>query len=211
MLTVMTTGQATASVDTIAINLTLKNLKPNYETAVRLAAADLKKLQKSIMAIGFKKEDLKTINFTVDTKYERIKIKQDSTETKQKLIGYEVIHQMKIQFPYDMTRLSEVIYVIVGSGVPVEFDIRFEVSNREAYVNAALSNACLKAETQAKTLADALHVTLKGIAEISTQEHYPVYDARQYEVNYSMVAEQVIDIQPDDVVIEATVTIKYHI
>ena len=211
MLHVMTTGRATSSVDTILIQFKFKTFDPTYEKALHQAAVGLQKLQKSLMSIGFKKEQLKTTKFDVKTKYELVKVKTGSDEQKRQFIGYEVIHEMNLKFPFDMTRLSEVVRVIVGSGVPVEFNINFLVDDQEALENAALRDACLKAKTQAKTLAESLEVTLKGIAEISTKEHYHMYQDRQYDLNYSMAAEQMMDIQPDDVSVEMAVTVKYHI
>ena len=71
-ITVKGTGQASLPPDYIEIPLYLESRDEQYDQAIELASQKLEELQHCLEEIGFKKEDLKTSSFTVDTDYEQV-------------------------------------------------------------------------------------------------------------------------------------------
>ena len=70
----------------------LTTLKKQYNEALEKADEDLNELRKCLSSVGFTKEEIKTTDFQVNTKYENIK--EDSENYKRVFLSYVVIYKI---------------------------------------------------------------------------------------------------------------------
>ena len=96
-------GQIRVKPDMTRITLSLEGLYPEYGETLRRSAEDTEKIKDLLTELGFARTDLKTLNFNVDTEYERY---QERTTYKQRFVGYKYHHQMKVEFDSDNDRLG---------------------------------------------------------------------------------------------------------
>ena len=96
-------GQIRVKPDETRITLSLEGLYPDYGETLRRSAEDTEKIKDLLTTLGFARTDLKTLNFNVDTEYERY---QEKNTYKRRFVGYKYHHQMKVEFDSDNDRLD---------------------------------------------------------------------------------------------------------
>ena len=102
-------GQIRLKPDTTRITITLEGTYPEYSEALRHSAQDTEQIKELLSAFGFERPDLKTLNFSVDTAYERY---NEKGSYKQRFVGYKFQHQMKVEFESDNDRLGKILYAL---------------------------------------------------------------------------------------------------
>ncbi len=209
MLTVSATGTASLPPDTIQISFTLKALSPDYDDVIETAALQLQDLRTCLYPFEFTREDLKTTYYNVNTKYESVKNSEGNY--KQEFVGYEVMHQLSLSFAYDMQKLSRVIKALSICPAKPEFNLVFTVADEQALVNLALQNATALATQRANLLAESFQVIIQEIASIDMVDAKPYIQRRDYQIDYMVAEASFVDIQPEDVKTEMTISVAYHI
>ena len=68
-ITVKGTGNVSARPDYIILSLNIETLSKTYDRAMSEAAERIEKLQGVAVRVGYRKEDLKTTSFDVQTRY----------------------------------------------------------------------------------------------------------------------------------------------
>ena len=121
-ITVKGTGQASLPPDYIEIPLYLESRDEQYDQAIELASQKLEELQHCLEGIGFKKEDLKTSSFTVDTDYEQVKDEEGNYV--RVFRGYIVRHRLTFGFDFNHEKLGDVIQVISNCPAHPELSIQ---------------------------------------------------------------------------------------
>lgn len=78
--TIRVTGKGMLSVkpDTIRLRITQEGVRKEYAAAVKESADQKKDLNDALAELGFKKEDLKTLYFNVDSEYESYQDKNNA-------------------------------------------------------------------------------------------------------------------------------------
>ena len=73
MRTIRVTGKGRIKVkpDMTRITLSLEGIYPEYGETLRRSSQDTERLKDLLAGFGFERTDLKTLNFSVDTEYER--------------------------------------------------------------------------------------------------------------------------------------------
>ncbi|NLA95789.1 MAG: SIMPL domain-containing protein [Clostridiaceae bacterium] len=207
------TGQLAVQPDTTQLLLTLTGLHEEYSDAVRHSADAAGRLKEALAKAGFEQEDLKTVNFSVNSKYESV---QDSEGLyKQRFAGFEYDHRLKLEIPRDNERLGKALTAFLQSDVAVEFQIVYSVKDPRAAKNELLKNAVEDAKTKAGQLADAAGVRLGKILHIAC----PCEEvALRQEVMRStrFVGETVYtaispDLEPDDIRLKESVRVTWEI
>ena len=96
--TIRVTGKGKISVapDMIRLLITQSSVERSYEGAIRESADRKNELNAALSRLDFKKEDLKTLYFDVNTEYESYQAKDKSW--KRRLVGYKYTHRMKLEF-----------------------------------------------------------------------------------------------------------------
>ena len=208
-------GQLRVKPDMTRIMLSLEGLYPEYGEALRRSAEDTEKIKELLTGLGFARTDLKTLNFNVDTEYERY---QERNTYKQRFVGYKYRHQMKVEFDSDNARLGKVLYALAKCPLQPEFRLSYTVKDPEAAKNELLGKAVADAKAKAQTLTKAAGVMLKDIQSINyswAQINFEVEPMSRMLMRSDCAVNGAdsydIDIEPDDIQVSDTVTILWEI
>ena len=216
--TMKITGKGKVSVkpDIIRLNMTMEESYKEYEVTLSQSSETTKILKELFVSFGFKKDDLKTRSFDIDTKYESYKANNQSW--KKRLIGYTYTHHMLIEFNADNKKLGEILYALAHSVITPEISIEYTVSDPEKYKDELLKNAIKDSKHKAKVLAHAANVELGDIVSIdySWSEINFVSEPIQ---NFAFASAENtrdrtgydIDIEADDIDVADTVTVIWNI
>ena len=211
-LRVTGSGMIRLKPDTVRITMTLEGTETVYAETLRRSATDTETLRNAIGAIGFSHEDLKTLNFNVQTEYEGY---QEDGVYRQRLVGYRFRHELKIEFPWENERLGAVLNAITETTLAPEIRITYTVKDREAAKNALIGMAVADAKAKAAALTDAAGVKLLGIrhieyslCEIDLEVHPGRLFSMKRAVNEDCISPE---IEPEEITAEDSVTIDWEI
>lgn len=220
MKTIRVTGKGKIKIhpDMTRITMTLDGLWPQYGDVLKHSSEDTEILKALLEKYGFKKTDLKTLNFSVDPEYESY---QEQKAWRQRLLGYRFRHVMKVEFDSDNERLGKVLYALANNKeVTPEFRISYTVKDPEASKNELLAAAVRDSQDKVKVLSEAAGVALKELQSIDYswgEINFEVAPMNRLE-SKMMVCEDVedfgsydIDIEPDDIEVTDTVTVVWEI
>ena len=209
------TGMLRLRPDTTRIDITLHGVEKEYADAVRRSAEDTEKLKALLGKLGFEANELKTLNFRVDPRYESY---QEDNIYRQRLTGYEFYHGMKIEFPSDNSFLGRVLYALANSELTPEFSLSYTVKDKEASKNQLIGAAVIDARSKAEVLAEAAGVTLGKVLSINYSMGEPDFVVRPMakmmmarNESADMAGGYSINIEPDDIQVSDTVTIVWSV
>jgi uncharacterized protein len=204
--TLSVTGQAkvSASPDIAYISLGVISEDKDAKVAQKANAAAMEKVVASIKANGIKEEDIKTVNYSINPKYNYNQ--KDGTST---IVGYSVSNSVSVTVR-DLAKTGNIIDAAADSGVNASSSISFGLSNYEKYYNDALKNAVLAAKKKAGTMAEALGVTLKAPLSISEGGGYsPLQNYTTYDLKAESIA-AATPVQSGSLEITANVSAVYE-
>ncbi len=221
MKTIRVTGKGQIKIrpDMTRITMTLEGTDPNYDEILRRSAEDTVQLKELLGRFGFEKEDIKTINFSVDTEYEHYR---ENDVFKSRFVGYKFQHVLKIEFGSDNERLGKILYALAKCSVKPEFRLSYTVKDEEAAKNDLLGKAVIDSQKKAAVLTQAAGVALKDIQSIdyswgqinfevqsmsrmAREEGYYCMDLDEDSRSYD------VSVEPDDIEISDTVTVIWQI
>ena len=217
MRTVKVTGKGNLKIrpDLTRITITLTGVYKEYAETLKRSSEDTDKIKTVLSQFGFKRDDLKTLDFSADAEYEGY---SENGVYKQRLVGYRYRHTMKIEFDPDNDRLGKVLYALANSDLNPEFNISYTVKDREAAKNELLCKAVSDAKEKAALLTQAAGVALKDIQTIDYS--WGEIDMEVRTTN-SMLVRKVaapaaaesygMDMVPDDINVSDTVTVIWEI
>ena len=215
-ITVKGVGSTSVKPDYITISMTIESVRKDYNESMEDAAQRIEKLQDAVICSGYKKEDLKTISFDVDTRYENIHDRQGNY--KREFSGYAVTYRLKLSFDMDSKQLAKVIGTISESGAAPELSIAFTVKDpaeiSEALLVSATENAKAKAEILCKASGHELGLLLSidynwGEVNVISRTRYTMEDSVQPLMAKSSL--NAPEIEPDDINVSDTVTFTWEI
>ena len=104
--TIRVTGKGKISVkpDTIRLNISLEDTFREYENTLKNSAENVEILKDIIERLGYRRQDLKTLYFNINTEYESYQDRDKSW--KKRFKGYKYVHRMKLEFEADNKRLG---------------------------------------------------------------------------------------------------------
>ena len=207
-------GQLKLSPDTTRISISLQGLEQDYGEALRRSAEETQALRHLLAGFGFREEDLKTLDFSVDTEYESI---QEQGVYRQRLAGYRYRHSMKLDFPSDNDLLGRLLYALSRCELQPEFSLSYTVSDPEKAKNELLALAVRDAAEKARVLSRAAEVELLALQSIDYSKAELSFETRP--MNRLMLADCAapkaarfdLNIQPDDISLSDTVTMVWEI
>lgn len=164
--TIRVTGKGKISVtpDTIRLLITQTSVEPTYEGAIHESAERKNELNAALSRLGFKKEDLKTLYFDVNTEYESYQAKDKSW--KRRLEGYKYTHRMKLELPKDNEMLGKLLGVVSKITGELKFSLQYTIANPVEAKNELLAKAVEDSKAKAHVLTGAAGVELGGILTI---------------------------------------------
>ena len=220
MRTIRVTGKGQIKVrpDMTRITVSLEGTHTEYGKTLRQSSEDTECLKDLLAEFGFEREDLKTLNFNVETVYESYKVRDIY---KRRFIGYKFRHMMKVEFESDNTRLGKVLYALAHCPLKPEFQLSYTVKDPEAAKNELLGRAVTDATEKADVLTRAAGVKLKGIQSIDYSWGQINFEVQP--MNRMLMTEECcepsidgagsydIDIEPDDIMVSDTVAVIWEI
>lgn len=212
MITVKGRGNVETKPDLIILSMSLEAREEDYADTVESAARDINTVRKALVTVGFDADCIKTTDFRVDTNYESYKDK--SGNWKQKFVGYQCTHKLKLEFDFSMKLLNKTLSAIRKCSVTPVFNIAFSVKDSAAVSEQLLVNAVNNATQKAAVLASAANVKLGDIINIDYNwgELQLYSDTKLAEPLYcaSDIATP-LEIDPDDIKVNDTVTVTWSI
>ena len=215
-ITVKGTGNVSARPDYIILSLNIETLSESYDRAMSEAAERIERLQGAAVRVGYRKEDLKTTSFDVQTKYENVKDRQGNY--KREFAGYACNYRLKLAFDFDSKQLAQVISAIAECGAKPELSIVFTVRNTSVVSDELLISATENARAKAEILCKASGSTLGQLLNIDYNwGELNVYSRTSYEVEdciqplMAMSKCSAPEIEPDDIDVSDTVAFTWEI
>lgn len=203
--------------DVTRITITLEGCYPEYEEMLRRSSEDTETLKNLLEKQGFERSDVKTLSFNVNTKHESYQAKDKSW--KQRLVGYEYNHILKIEFDSDNKRLGKILFALANAvQIHPVFQLSYTVKDKEASKNELLGKSVEDARSKAVVLAKAAGVTLKEIQSIDYSWGEIELECHPMRGNMLMKCCEAapsdhydMDIEPDDIEVSDTVTLVWEI
>ena len=223
--TIRVTGKGKISLqpDTVRLKIDLYDRDKDYNEVVRKSTEHSRTVKKAFAALGFAETDLKTLNFKVEAEYENHR--EEGTPNflfgKKIFVGYKAAHSLKIEFDRKLECLGDVLSMVARLPSHPEFYIEYTVKDTEAAKNELLARAVADSKAKAQILAAAAGVQLGDIINIDyswgeidlfskpfnrladLEDEY--YDDEEEAPDYNL------DIEPDDIKAEDTVTVVWEI
>lgn len=206
------TGELTLKPDVVRLYMTVTGVAGDYEETVRMSEERSEALRDCFSEVGFERDDLKTVGFNVNTKYEN---RRDggSGDYVRVFAGYEFVHELRIEFDAEREKLSCVLGALSRCSAVPEFRLEYSVRDREAAKARLLDLAVADSRTRAERLARA--VGIKGALSAQTIDcagEVPELSVRP--VGNMMLAKccGCIDagITPEDITVSDTVTVVWQ-
>lgn len=214
-LTVKGTGRESLKPDQILITLTLSAKGTDYAALTSLEAEKLEELTKALEGIGFEKSEIKTSNFNIGTEYENYQT--EDRAWKKRFLGYSLDHGLSLVFDYDMKLLNKVINALSScEKADPAFNIGFTVKDKESASDRLLQKAVKDARRKAEAIAEAAGVSLGEIQNICFDKEEAAFASPTVFGRAAGGAELYrcaadVDITPDDIVSEMSVTVVWGI
>ena len=210
MKTIRVTGKGQLKIppDMIRLVLNISDTKLTYEDAMAQSTKATDALKNMLSPLDLLP---KTARFSIEAEYESYK---DRDTFKQRFVGYQFTHTLKVEFAADNALLGRVLYNIALSGTNPELRILYTVRDEEAAKNLLLAKAVEDAKAKASTLATAAGVSLLGIQSIDYSWGEIRFESTPLDRGLAMptCAEGfALDIDPDDIEVNDTVTVVWEI
>ncbi len=217
MKTIRVTGKGQIKVhpDMTRIVITLEGKNFDYGLTLKCSSEATEKMKELLLPFGFERSDLKTLSFGVDTEYESYKEKD---QYKRQFSGYKYTHVLKVEFDSDNKRLGKILYALANCSLHPEFRLSYTVKDQETVKNELLGKAVKDAIAKAGVLAGAAGLKL---GEIQSMDYsWGRVDLEVYPMSNRMLGDACMaedsgsydmDIEPDDIDVEDTVTVVWEI
>jgi uncharacterized protein YggE len=206
-------GTASVSVmpDKADIFVKIASLEDRAADAQRVNAESTTRVIAALEKAGVTEEDIETSSFRLYPKQ-----KWDEDEETYEIVGYEVIHILKVE-TLNVKEVGDVVDKAVEAGADGVDSVSFSLT-KERYKDVtaqALEAASLDAQNKSKAISERLDVRVGKISRISesnlfyeTYEYYP----RDAEIEYAVAApEPATSISPGEVEVRANIELVYEI
>lgn len=212
VITVKGRGNVSAPPDWIKITMSLEAEDIDYHKTMDMAAMQLKELRSCLLEYGFKKQDIKTASFNIDTSYENIKDSQGNY--KRIFKGYRCSQKLYIGFEADNKKLSKILFALSYCEARPEFSIKYQIKDQKSLKEEMLKNAILDAKEKSKVIAEAAGVEIGHIIRIDydwgeirfQREEFDYLKEASFEPSIAS-----IDIEPDNIEASDTVSVVWEI
>lgn len=194
------------------ITMTLNRTSREYGETLEESARCTEALKELLASFGFHHSDIKTLHFSVNPEMESY---EENGTYKSRLTGYSFTHRMKVEFESDNDFLGKILYALANSPLHPEFRLSYTVKDKEAVKNQLLAKAVEDGRAKAEVLTAASGVQLGSLLSIDyswgelelVQEPLGgiLYETAPLARSYAL------DIEPDDIDAEDTVTMVWEI
>ena len=165
-ITIKGRGKSVKDPDLAIINISVSIVKEKFDDALDSMNDLIDELKGSLQNIGFEENDLKTITFNIEQKYDYVEKGIINKEYKNKFVGFQINHNLKLEFDFDNNKLSEVFHCLKNFDEKLEFRLHFSVKDKENMKKEVLINATENAKYKAEILAEASSAKLGDLIKI---------------------------------------------
>lgn len=192
-------GQAAQVPDVVTLSLTLTARNAEYSAAMTVGSQQVELLRESIVAAGFKANDLKTINFDVRAVYEDEEYREGNSKRRSQIfVGFECRHDLKLAFDFDNARLNRALDTIAACLSQPKVSVAFTIKDTEDFNDKLLKAAAKDAKHKAKILCAASGVKLGQLLDINYSPEVLEAQATIVCGACAPVEKNAFDLQPDE-------------
>lgn len=206
--TINVSGQGSVKVtpDIAYITLGVITEDKDAKAAQKNNAALMDKAVAQIKGAGVKSEDIKTINYGINPKYDYNKQTGQSN-----IVGYSVNNTVQVTVR-DIAKTGTIIDLAAQSGVNTSNSISFGLSDPDKYYNEALKKAVEAAKGKAEVMAGTFGITLKAPVTINENGGYtPIYNYGAYDLKAdAAAAAPPTPVEPGTMEIKANASLVYE-
>ena len=222
--TIRVTGKGKISVepDLTIVSVGISGKEKEYSETMKKSVKMTAVLKELFSEVGIDQADVKTTSFGIEKAYKAIEehdtggIPDFLRNKKKKFDGYRFDHKVKVEFDSDNELLGRILYKLGHSKLNPVFDIAYSIKDKEAAKNRLLEEAIADSKEKAKIIAKAAGINLGEIVEVdyswgelqffrSTVDMLEADDCYDEDECYPM------DINPEDITAEDTVTVVWSI
>ena len=212
LMNIRGTGRLSLAPDTASVELGIIRKDKDYALAVEASDKLLSALSAALLPLGFKREDIKTSSFNVNTEYDSVR---DNGVFRNVFSGYRVDHRLRVEFPFDKDRLSGVLSAVTACAADPEINVSFTVKDRESRRAELLKLAASEARRDAETLAEASGVRLGRLVSVSCEAGgSDFYSPTRFGVNSRPMAKcesLSMDMAPEDISLSESAVFTWEI
>lgn len=177
------TGKKELLPDLVKIKIEFKFLEKTYDKSLEVGTNSVTEfINKVLPKLELKKEDLKTTKFSIEHV-----IENDYRTDKEKDLGYQFEQISNIEFDYDKDKINIFMSETLKMKQIPEYNITFDIKDRENANAEALKLAFSECEKKAKLIAVASNLNLKKCQKTDFQPieniHYMDYTSSMIEGN----------------------------
>ncbi|ERJ12057.1 SIMPL domain-containing protein [Haloplasma contractile] len=198
-------GKARAIPDQVVITFDIEVRGYDYDQVMTELNQKTNRLKNDIEEANFNREDVKTTDFTIRTNYKYV-------DGQRIFDGFIANHKLKLTFDLEKEKLNTLVRVLSVSESEAQFNINFEVKDKETFKNRVLEDAVQDAKRNATVIAESAGIKLEKILTIN-------YDLADVVFRSELILEDTalqstaapIDIEPEEVITTDTITIEWEI
>lgn len=197
-------GRVKVAPDIAYVTLGVITENKDAKLAQQNNAKQMDQVVKKIKDSGIAAEDIKTVGYSINPKYD-----YDKNTGASSIIGYSVSNTVQVTVR-DLTKTGTIIDLASANGANTSNGISFGLSDYDKYYNEALKKAVETGKGKATTIAEALGVTLKAPVSVSESGgYYPSYAYKNE--SYAMdAAVAPTPVEAGSIEVSASVSITYE-
>lgn len=207
-MTVTGHGKVFAAPDRAIVRLGVISQEKEAAEAQAQASAVVGRAIEQLKQLGIPSEKITTVGLTLTPVYSRQSPTPRQEPVEPAIIAYRARNTIKVVID-DLSRVGNVIDTSVKAGANQLEGVSFELKDDAKYSDQALRLAVREARRKADAIADALGVAVQGVEEISEGGIDVVRP--QMHMARAFSAEASTPIEPGQVGVDASVTIKFSI
>lgn len=194
-------GMVSVDADTLKISLGVITDGLELQTAQVQNAEAITNVIQSLLGIGLKRDDIKTVDYRIDPQYRY-------EEGKQIFIGYRVTHMLEVS-TNQINGAGKIVDTAVRNGANSVANVQFTVQDSTHFYQQALSIAAVDAVRKAETLAGSFGVAFNRIPYLILEE--PISAGPVPLAFTSFKAEAQTQIEPGKLTIQARIKAYFHL
>lgn len=213
-ITVKGVGAVSVKPNLMVVSMVLNSKDMDYEKSISLATNQVEELRSALVNVGFKKVDLKTLDFDIHVAEKRVRDKEG--DYKYVFDGYECRHRLKLEFDLDTKVLGKALSAIATCSATPNISIDFSVKDSNAVSAEILKKATQNAIQKAEILCESANVKLGALVTIDYNWGEINITSRTRCLGSSKVCAPTMafaemDIEPEDIDAEDTATFVWEI
>ncbi len=204
-ITVRGSAKVSAAPDWVVISFTINSEHYDYGKCMEQVAMQTESLQKDLAAVGLERDSLKTVDFEIDTHFQKV-------SGRHVFRGYKAVHHLKVEFPFEKEYLNKVLRALSRTQSQASFSVSFQIKDPEPLRHKAIAEAVKNAKIKARVLAEAAGVMVGNLVHIDySWSEIRFHSSLEYDTVTESMPSPSYDFTPQDVNVSESVTAVWAI